>query len=91
LAQRIDTAGLNIPARLFIASNRPLSFFASQLLLMVQPVSGLALGAKDPTARYSRLLEKRTNLDYLLGCLDELETERRQAKAAQRLRKKEGK
>lgn len=91
LACWIDEAGMNSMARLFIATNRPLSFFASQFLLMVQPVSRLALGAKDPTGRYSRLLEKRANLDYLLNRLDELETERRKLKAARRLTKKERK
>lgn len=84
LARRIDEAGLNAAARLFIASNRPLSFFASQFLLLVQPVSRLTLGTKDPTGRYSRLLENRANLDHLLARLDELENERREAKAARR-------
>jgi hypothetical protein len=84
LARRIDEAGLNTAARLFVASNRPLSFFASQFLLLVQPVSRLTLGTKDPTGRYSRLLENRANLDHLLACLDDLENERRAAKAARR-------
>ncbi|NWJ97123.1 MAG: hypothetical protein HXX20_15165 [Chloroflexi bacterium] len=91
LAQRIDRAGLSSLARLFITSNRPLSFFASQILLLAQPVSSLALGAKDPTGRYSRLLEDRANLDWLLARLDELETARRQTKMAQRLGEKERK
>lgn len=91
LAHQINEAGMNTMARLFIATNRPLSFFASQFLLMLQPVSRLTLGAKDPTGRYSRLLEKRANLDYLLTRLDELEAENRRQKAARRLAKKERK
>ncbi len=77
LARRIDNLGLNGPARLFLASNRPLSFFASQILLLAQPFSRLALGAKDPTGRYSHLLEDRHNLDWLIARLDNLEAERR--------------
>jgi hypothetical protein len=80
LARRIDESGMNGVARLFIASNRPLSFFASQLLLLVQPVSRFTLGIKDPTGRYSRLLENRANLDKLLNRLDELETARRRTR-----------
>ncbi len=80
LARRIDESGMNGVARLFIASNRPLSFFASQLLLLVQPVSRFTLGIKDPTGRYSRLLENRANLDALLNRLDELETARRRVR-----------
>ncbi len=72
LVQRINAAGLNRAARLFIGSGRPLSFFASQLLLMAQPVAKLTLGQKDFTGQYSRLLEKRSNLDYLLIRLEEL-------------------
>lgn len=79
LAQRIDQAGLNGPARLFLASNRPLSFFGSQLLLVAQPFSKLAFGSQDPAGRYSRLLEDRHNVDWLMARLDTLNAERREA------------
>ncbi len=69
LAGLIEGAGLGLPASLFIASNRPLNFFASQFLLALQPISRLLLGPKDPFGDYSRLLEKRSNLDFLLDRL----------------------
>jgi hypothetical protein len=79
LAQQIEKAGLSGAARLLLATNRPLSFFGSQLLLMAQPFSRLALGAKDPTGRYSRLLEDRRNVDWLMARLDTLAAERHKA------------
>ncbi len=78
LARRIDQTGLNGPARLFLAANRPLSFFGSQILLLAQPVSKLAFGSKDRLGLYSDLLEDRHNVDWLLARLDELEAERRE-------------
>jgi hypothetical protein len=88
LARWLDDAGLNGPARMFVSANRPLSFFASQFLLLVQPMSKLALGVNDQTGRYSRLLENRTNVDLLLARLDQLDDERRKVKAARQLAKK---
>lgn len=79
VARRIDQAGLSGPARLFLASNRPLSFFGSQLLLLAQPFSKMAFGPQDPAGRYSRLLEDRQNVDWLMARLDVLSAERRAA------------
>ena len=73
LAERIHKAGLNGPARLFLAAGRPLSFIGSQTLLLVQPLSRLLFGEHDSAGRYSRLLENRANVDRLLARLAQLE------------------
>ncbi len=76
LAQRIDEAGLNVPARVLLAGGRPVSFVSSQFLLTLQPLANLGLGAKpaEKLGSYSRLLENRSNLDELMQRLDELDS-----------------
>jgi len=75
MAQWIDEAGLNVPARVLLAGGRPVSFVSSQFLLMLQPLAKLGLGTKpaDRLGSYSRLLEHRSNLDELMQRLDELD------------------
>jgi hypothetical protein len=69
MAQWLHNSGLNTAARLFLASNRPLSFVGSQLFLAVQPIARLAFGLNNPTGRWSSLLENRANLDRLIDRL----------------------
>jgi hypothetical protein len=76
LARRIHDSGMAVPARLFLVAGRPLSFFGSQVLLLAQPASKLLFKAQDHTAQYSRLLEDRANVDWLLRRLDMLEGEK---------------
>lgn len=79
LARRLNAAGLTTPARLFLSAGRPLNFFGSQMLLLVQPVSRLLFREQDPTGRFYELLEDRENVDRLLRRLDELEAENKGA------------
>lgn len=76
LAQRINQAGLNTPARLLLGAGRPLSFVGSQFLLALEPLAGLGFGKEEAVGRYSRLLEDRANLDNLLAQLEQKETGR---------------
>lgn len=84
LAARLEAGGWSRPARLFLTAGRPLSFFGSQLLLMVQPVSKVALGQSDLVGRWQALLEDRRNVDYLVNCLENLEQGRQVAPAKTR-------
>ncbi len=77
IAHWLEEAGMNAPARLFLTSNRPLSFFGSQVLLAAQPITRASFGQKDPTGRWSQLLEKRSNVDKLVSKLERLEAGRR--------------
>lgn len=76
LAQRINNAGLNTPARLLLGAGRPLSFVGSQFLLALQPIAGLSFGKDEAVGRYSRLLEDRANIDSLLAQLEQKEAGR---------------
>ncbi|MEI7553790.1 hypothetical protein [Candidatus Chlorohelix sp.] len=78
MANWFHRSGLNSAARLFFATNRPLSFFGSQFLLAMQPFTRTAFGLNDPTGCWSKLLEKRSNLDRLVCKLERLAQERRQ-------------
>jgi hypothetical protein len=77
MADWFHRAGLNSAARLFFATNRPLSFFGSQFLLALQPLTRTAFGLNDPTGRWSKLLEKRSNLDRLVYKLERLAQQQR--------------
>ena len=79
LAQRIFSARLTVPARLFLTAGKPLSFFGSQMLLLAQPASKLLFHKQDPAGQYSRLLEDRANVDRLLHRLDALEADKKAA------------
>lgn len=81
LAQRLHTAGLTTPARLFLAAGKPLNFFGSQMLLLAQPASRLVFREQDPAGYFYRLLEDRQNIERLLHRLDALEADRKAAQA----------
>jgi hypothetical protein len=69
LAQQIDRWGLTLPALLFLQVTRPLSFIASQGLLLCQPV--LSFFYDTPRiADYADLLADRANIDRLVARLE---------------------
>jgi hypothetical protein len=70
LSQQINRWRLNLPAALFLQVTRPLSFVASQALLLCQP----SLSFFDDTpwiANYAELLSERANIDRLVARLEE--------------------
>ena len=69
LAQQIDHWGLTLPALLFLQVTRPLSFIASQGLLLCQPA--LSFFYDTPRiAEYADLLADRANVDRLVARLE---------------------
>ncbi len=74
LAQRIHKTGMDSPARLFLTTNRPMSFVGSQVMVAAQPMAQMLFGkgGSEWLAKYSHLLEKRSNLDWLMLRLEEL-------------------
>lgn len=69
LTQHIDRWGLTLPALLFLQATRPLSFIASQGLLLCQPV--LSFFYDTPRiADYADLLADRANIDRLVARLE---------------------
>jgi hypothetical protein len=69
LTQHIDSWGLTLPALLFLQATKPISFVASQGLLLCQPV--LSFFYDSPRiADYAVLLADRANIDRLVARLE---------------------
>lgn len=69
LAARVRGAGLAMPALLWLASARPLSFLGSQALHVASPLSDLVV-PRAGTARLARILEQRSHFDRFLDLLE---------------------
>jgi hypothetical protein len=69
LTQLIEGRGLTLPALLLLQATRPLSFIASQGLLLCEPV--LSFFYESPRiAEYADLLADRANIDRLVARLE---------------------
>ncbi len=77
IAQNIHRRGLETPAILFLEMHKPLSFFASQTLIVTSPLIAPIVGFGRVSAA-SRLLECRDNVELLIRRLEELATSREQ-------------
>lgn len=70
LSQQINRWRLNLPAVVVLQVTRPLSFVASQALLLCQPL--LSFFEDSPqVANYAELLSDRANIDRLVARLEE--------------------
>ncbi len=70
LTQLIEGRGLTLPALLLLQATRPLSFIASQGLLLCEPV--LSFFYESPRiAEYADLLADRANIDRLVARLED--------------------
>lgn len=77
IAQGIVRRGMAAPAVLFLEMNKPLSFVASQSLIVLTPFLAPFVGI-DNVYRYSRLLEQRENVERLIERIEQLEHEKEQ-------------
>jgi len=77
IAQGIVRRGMAAPAVLFLELNKPLSFVASQSLVVLTPFLAPFVGVEN-VHRYGRLLEKRENVERLIDRIEQLEYERQQ-------------
>lgn len=77
IAQGIVRRGMAAPAVLFLELNKPLSFVASQSLIVLTPFLAPFVGI-DNVHRYSRLLEKRENVERLIERIEQLQHEKGQ-------------
>lgn len=77
IAQGIVRRGIAAPAVLFLEMNKPLSFVASQSLIVLTPFLAPFVGI-DNVYRYSRLLEQRENVERLIERIEQLEHEKGQ-------------
>lgn len=65
LGATLERWGLATPAAFFLEWNRPLSFVASQFLLLAQPFLSPFFGERAP-ADWAALLEDRQGLDRVI-------------------------
>lgn len=70
LSQQIGRWRLTLPAIVFLQVTRPLSFIASQALLLCQPLISAFYDAPE-IAGYADLLADRANVDRLVTRLEE--------------------
>jgi hypothetical protein len=70
ISQQICRWRLTLPAIIFLQTTRPLSFLASQTLLLCQPLISAFYDAPQ-IAGYADLLADRTNVDRLVARLEE--------------------
>lgn len=68
--RRVNEWGMVVPAILFLEAHKPLSFLASQFLLLSQPTLEPFLGGV--VREYAMLLEDRENVETILSRLEGL-------------------
>lgn len=78
-ARKIVGKGLETPAILFLEMHKPLTFLASQGLLVGMPFLAPFLGV-DVVHKYSKLLERRENVELLIRRVEELVSEKEEKK-----------
>jgi len=71
IAMNIHRRRLETPAILFLEMHKPLSFFASQTLIVTSPLIAPIVGF-GRIAAASRLLESRDNVELLVRRLEQL-------------------
>ena len=72
VAERIAARGLATPAIFALESVRPLTFLASQALVVLGPIVQALLSLKEYDL-FCDALEDRANLDWLIARLEEAE------------------
>jgi hypothetical protein len=75
MARKVDARRLETVAVFMLEAHRPLSFVASQGLLMTAPFLGAFFGF-DKINDWAKILEDRENLDRLIDRIEQLARER---------------
>jgi hypothetical protein len=74
IATQVVKRGLTAAAIMFLEMNKPITYVASQGLIVTMPFLAPFVGA-DKVARYSRFLQTRENVDRLIERIEELSEE----------------
>ena len=80
-AQDVARRGLQTPAILFLESHKPLSFLASQAVVVGVPLLGPLFGA-EKMMQVSKLLRSKDNVEKLIRRIEELSAEKNDAAKA---------
>jgi len=75
IARRIVDRRLETPAVFLLETHKPLSFVASQAVLVAMPFLAPVVGAQR-MADFSRLLADRANIELLINRIEEMAAER---------------
>jgi len=71
IARKVVGRRLEMPAVLFLDMHKPLSFIASQAMLVGMPFLGVMFGAQA-VADVSKLLKDRENVEALIARIEEM-------------------
>jgi hypothetical protein len=86
LAQKIVKRGMETPAIMFLEMHKPVSFLASQTMLVASPFLAPIFGFEG-VERYSRLFSTQENVELLIRRIEDLalqkDVERRRRKREQ--------
>jgi hypothetical protein len=84
VAEKVVERRLETPAILFLEMHKPLTFIASQAVLVAMPMIGPVIGI-DGMATLSKLLRDRENIELLISRIEEkaLARDARPPKAAE--------
>lgn len=74
IAAKVAGRRLETPAVLFLDMHKPLSFIASQALLVGMPFLGLLFGAQS-IADISKVLSERENVERIIKRIEEMSAE----------------
>lgn len=85
IAQAVAKRRMETPAILFLEMHKPISFFASQGLIVSSPFVAPIVGL-DNVRIAARLFEKRENVEMLIRRIEDLAIERQENARARRTR-----
>lgn len=81
VAQRLVELRMGAPALFMLEATRPLSFVASQAMIVFEPIVGAIFNVAE-YRQFQQMMEDRANIDRLMNRIEELE-DRRAARVTQ--------
>jgi hypothetical protein len=79
IAQAVAKRGMETPAIIFLEMHKPISFFASQGMIVSSPFLAPLIGL-DNLRIAARLFEKRDNVELLIRRIEELAVEKQESR-----------
>lgn len=79
LAQKVVDRKLETPVIMFLEMHKPISFLASQAMIVAEPVL-VPLFGPEGVRKYSQILDSPENVELLIERIEDLSDERRRKK-----------
>jgi len=83
LARRVVALQMAAPAIFMLETSKPLSYIASQALIVLEPIVQSVFDFRDYDT-LQRMMEKRVNVEKLIRRIEDLEDDRIEAERAER-------